>query len=97
MNFACQWFALLGKRGFKPEVIQNRRRGCRIEGKPGTHGRARGVVNLIDQTRREFDELMGFLLAMRAGLDIEISENAKQSGADVNALSTGEVHQTVKA
>jgi hypothetical protein len=41
--------------------------------------------------------LPSFLLAMRARLDIEVSENAKQGRTDIDALSLGEVHQTVKA
>ena len=96
MNFACQQRASLGMRGFEPEMFQDRCRSCRIEGKPRPYGRARGVVDLIDQAGCELDELAGFFLAMRAGLNVEIRENAQQSGANIDALAPGERHQSVE-
>src|SRR5579862_4376616 len=88
--------ALIGAGGFESEMFQDRRRRCRIKREPGPHGRARGIVNLVDQARCEFDELPGFLLAMGVGLNIEVGEHAEQRRTDIDALSTREVNQAVK-
>jgi hypothetical protein len=61
--------------GFESELSQDLDRCARIDRKPCPHRRARGIVDLIDQTGGELDELPRFILGVRAGLNIEISEH----------------------
>lgn len=61
-----------------------------IDRKPRSNRRARRVVDLIDQSGGQLDELPLFVVGVRAGLNVEIGQYAQQSGPDVDALATGE-------
>ena len=69
----------------------------RIDREPRPDRCARGVVDLLDQAGGQFDELPFLVGGMGTRLHIEVGQHAQQSGADIDALATGERHQSVKA
>ena len=88
---------LIGTGGPQPELSQDLDRRARIDRKPCPHRRARRVVDLIDQAGGEFDKLPRFVLAVHAGLNVEIGQHAQQGGSDIDALAARERHQSIKA
>ncbi len=78
-------------------MLQDAERRARIDRKPGPHGGARRIIDLIDEAGGEFDKLPRFVLGVDAGLDIEVGQHAQQGWPDIDTLSAGERHQSVKA
>ena len=68
-----------------------------IDGKPCPNRGACGVIDLVNQSRGKFDELAGFFLIMRRGLNIEVGEHAEQGGTNIDTLPVRETHQAIKA
>ena len=88
----------VGTGRLQPEFFQRLRRGVRrIDRKPRPNGRARCVVDLVDQAGSQLDELPLFVGAMCIGLNIQVGQDAQQSGSDIDALSARERHQSVEA
>ncbi|UCF50911.1 MAG: hypothetical protein JSV48_15115 [Bradyrhizobium sp.] len=81
----------------QPELLQDRDGRRRIDREPRLDRRARRIVDLVDQSRGEFDELPLFVLAVDAGLDIEIGQHTQQRRANIDAFATGEAHQPVES
>ena len=87
----------IGLRGPQAELGQDLERRAGIDRKPRAHGGAGRVVDLVDQARRQLDELALLVGGMRARLHIEIGQHAQQRRPDVDALAAGERHQPVEA
>ena len=65
--------------------------------KPRANRGAGGVVDLIDQARRQLDELALLVERMPRRLHIEIGQHAQERRPDVDPLAAGERHQPVEA
>ncbi|MGY3466143.1 hypothetical protein ACVW0I_003014 [Bradyrhizobium sp. LM6.11] len=84
-------------RGRQSELLHDRggRRG--IDRKPRLDGRARRVVDLVDQPHGKLDELALLVVAVGARLNIEVGQHAQQRRTNIDAFATGEGHQPVES
>ena len=96
-NLGCERHALIRTCRLQPEPFQDFGRRARIDRKPRPNGRARRVVDLIDQAGGQLDKLPLFVGAMGVGLNVEVGQHAQQGGSDIDALAAGERHQPVEA
>ena len=81
----------------QPELVHDLGGRRRIDRQPRPHRGAGGVVDLVDQARRQFDELPFLVGGMGAGLDIEVGQHAQQGRPDIDALAARERHQPVES
>src|SRR6185312_5394751 len=72
-------------------------RSSRIDRKPRPHRGAGGVVDLVDQAGRQFDEMPFLVGGMRAGLHIKVGQHAQQGRPDIDALAARERHPAVES
>ena len=79
------------------EFLQHRNGRLRIDRKLRLDGRARRIVDLVDQPRRERDELALLVVAVGGRLDIEVGQHAQQRRPNIDAFATGEGHQPVES
>ena len=86
-----------GTERVQPELPQHFVRGIRIDREPRPHCRSCRVVNLVDQPRGQFDKLPRLVLAVPAGLDVEIGQHPQQGGADIDTFPPGERDQSIEA
>ncbi|MGY3411511.1 hypothetical protein ACVWZV_007624 [Bradyrhizobium sp. GM5.1] len=84
-------------RGRQSELLHDRGGRRRIDRKPRLDGRARRVVDLVDQSCGELDELALLVVAVGARLDIEVGQHAQQRRTNIDAFATGEGHQPVES
>ena len=95
-NLGGERHALVGTGGSQPELSQDFDRRARIDRKPRPHRRARRVVDLVDQAGGQFDKLPRFVVAVRAGLHVEVGQHAQQRRANIDALPARERHQAIE-
>ena len=96
-NRGCERQVLAGMRTPQPELVHDLGRGRRIDREPRPHRGAGGVVDLVDQAGRQFDELPFLVGGMGVGLDIEVGQHAQQGRPDIDALAARERHQPVES
>ena len=96
-NLGGERHALIGIGGFQPELSGDFGRRARIDRKPRPNRRARRVVDLIDQAGGQFDKLPRFVVAVRAGLHVEVGQDPQQGRTNIDALPARERHQPVEA
>ena len=87
----------IGALRLQPELFHHFEGGRRIDREPGAHRRAGRIVDLVDQAGGQFDELPRLVGRVRIGLNLEIGQDAQQSGTDIDALTAGERHQPIEA
>ena len=88
---------LIGARTPQLELVHDLGRGRRIDREPRPHRSAGGVVDLVDQAGRQFDEMAFLVGGMGAGLDVKVGQHAQQGRPDIDALAARERHQPVES
>ncbi|MEY9456453.1 hypothetical protein ABIG07_005401 [Bradyrhizobium ottawaense] len=83
--------------GNQPELLENRDGRRRIDRELGLDGRAGRIVDLVDQPRCKLGELALLVVAVDAGLHIEVGQHAQQRRPNIDAFATGERHQPVES
>ena len=78
------------------EPLANLDRRFGIDREAGADHVARGLIDLVDQSRRQFHVVLLFFRRMARRLDVEVRQHAQQRRSDVHALPLCEIHQPVE-